>query len=455
MGKKEYLEILLSQIRNEKAKKMVGDEIGAHIDDQTSTYMDFGLDQETAEKRAVRTMGDPVETGVSLDRIHKPKMSWDMIIMVSIIAFWGLILQFLIGTDAGSMDFFKHHLMYTIIGLVMMMLICFIDYSRLVQRGREIAVVYLVFCGICLLFGERVNGTNLFVNLGPFGFSMHFMLYLSIPIFACLLYLYRKMKRRHLLIPIGFMAVLFLMYYWKTASILLLLNVGLIAGVVLTYALLKGWYPMNAKRAVATVWSILIGCPLIAVAVVLNRLNNGQSAGYIAHRLDYFLKEGGSYVAINGQFRPIKQILQEAFFIGGNTSLMVDEAGPVDNIACDYVLIHLTSYYGLFILLVLIALLVLFCVTLFRVSFKQKNQVGTIIGIGCGTVFAVQIAEYVLMNLGLMPGTTVFLPLISYGGTGTCVAFILLGLLLSIYRYQNLVSEPKKRKRLVIKLMDV
>ena len=70
-------------------------------------------------------------------------------------------------------------------------------------------------------------------------------------------------------------------------------------------------------------------------------------------------------------------------------------------------------------------------------------------------IFLVQIAEYVLMNLGLFPGTTVFLPLISYGGTGTMVSFILLGLLLSIYRYQNLVTEKKmKHKRLVIKVID-
>lgn len=454
MGKKEYMDILLSQIRNNKAKTMVEEEIGAHIDDQTEVYMEFGIDAETAEKKAVRSMGDPVETGVSLDHIHKPKMSWDMIIMVGMIAFWGLLLQFLIGTDTGTMHFFEQHMLYTIIGLVIMLLICFIDYSRLVQRGREIAVLYLIFCVISMLFGERVNGTNVFVNLGPVGFSMHFILYLSIPIFACLLYLYRKMKKRHLLIPIGFMAALLVMYYLQSVSILLLLNVGLIAGVVLTYALLKGWYPINIKGAVASLWGIIIGCPLVLFAAMIVRLKNGM-AGYIVHRLESFFEEGGAYVAMNGQFRPVKQILQDSFFIGGNATLMVDKAWPVDNIACDYVLIHITSYYGICILLILSALLVLFCITLFRVAFKQKNQVGTIIGIGCGMIFVVQIAEYVLMNLGLIPGTTVFLPLISCGGTGTCVAFILLGLLLSIYRYQNLVTVRKPKKKLVVKLIDV
>ena len=37
-------------------------------------------------ERAVREMGDPVETGVSLDHIHRPQMSWGIVIGIGLIS---------------------------------------------------------------------------------------------------------------------------------------------------------------------------------------------------------------------------------------------------------------------------------------------------------------------------------------------------------------------------------
>ena len=42
---------------------------------QEEAYLSQGLSAYDAERRAVLDMGDPVETGVSLDAIHRPKMS--------------------------------------------------------------------------------------------------------------------------------------------------------------------------------------------------------------------------------------------------------------------------------------------------------------------------------------------------------------------------------------------
>ena len=451
MGKKEYMEILLSQIRNEKAKEFVGEEIGAHIDDQTDTYMEFGLDQDTAEKKAVRSMGDPVETGASLDRIHKPKMSWSMIALVAILSVFGLVLQFLIGREADNMYYFQNHVVFVILGLIAMMLICFIDYSRLVMRGREIALVYLIFCLISMIFGRHYNGANMYMHFGPVTFSLHFIMYLSLPIFACLLYLYRNKGKRQLLIPIGFIAILLLGCAARGCSIILVGNIWLVAGVILTYAFLKGWYPVKIKSTISIMWAILLGVPAIMLGTMLSRAN---LYSYVSHRLDYFFTGEGAYAVMYGQFLPIREVLGNTYFFGGMAS-GGQSLTAENSIACDYILLHAASYYGMFVLIAVVALLAIFCGKVFHTSFKQKNQVGTIIGISCGMIFLVQIAEYVLMNLGLIPGTTVFLPLISYGGTGTVVSFILLGLLLSIYRYQNLVTEKKmKHKRLVIKVID-
>lgn len=75
MKQQEYLEILMEQLRCKKARGMVEEEIRSHIEDQKCAYMADGMDEETAEEEAVRQMGDPVETGIELDRIHKPQMA--------------------------------------------------------------------------------------------------------------------------------------------------------------------------------------------------------------------------------------------------------------------------------------------------------------------------------------------------------------------------------------------
>ena len=66
----EYIKILLEQVRFEKAHKAIGDEIRAHIEDQAEANISEGMDKETAEKKAVEDMGDPVETGIALDKVQ-------------------------------------------------------------------------------------------------------------------------------------------------------------------------------------------------------------------------------------------------------------------------------------------------------------------------------------------------------------------------------------------------
>jgi len=46
----------------------------------------------------------------------------------------------------------------------------------------------------------------------------------------------------------------------------------------------------------------------------------------------------------------------------------------------------------------------------------------------------------------------VILPFLSYGGSGTLLSYILMGLVLSVYRYKNIPLESQKRKSLKIRI---
>ena len=70
---------------------------------------------------------------------------------------------------------------------------------------------------------------------------------------------------------------------------------------------------------------------------------------------------------------------------------------------------------------------------------KQKNRLGRLMGIGCGLVLIVHAAGYVLENAGFIAPEQLYCPF-TVGGREVIVTYVLLGVMLSIYRYQS-ISE--------------
>ena len=92
----EYIKKVLEQVRFKKARKGIEDEIRSHIEDQIEDNMTVGMDRETAERAAVVDMEDPVEVGISLDRVHRPQIAWSMFLGAVIVGIIGSIIHLLI-----------------------------------------------------------------------------------------------------------------------------------------------------------------------------------------------------------------------------------------------------------------------------------------------------------------------------------------------------------------------
>lgn len=96
MRSEEYLTILTEQIRCRMAREDVRKELLCHIEDQKAAFLSEGMEAAEAEEAAVREMGDPVETGNELDRIHRPKMAWGMIALIAVLSIVGYLAQYLL-----------------------------------------------------------------------------------------------------------------------------------------------------------------------------------------------------------------------------------------------------------------------------------------------------------------------------------------------------------------------
>ncbi len=93
----EYMKTLLEQIRCKSARKLVEKEIREHILEQYEENLEAGMAETWAMEAAVEDMGSAVATGIALDAIHRPQMSWSMLIMIGVISFFSILIQVLVG----------------------------------------------------------------------------------------------------------------------------------------------------------------------------------------------------------------------------------------------------------------------------------------------------------------------------------------------------------------------
>ena len=109
----EYLRTVTEQVRCSRMHDSIAEELKDHILDQAEAFEEEGTDHEQALELAVREMGDPVETGVALDRIHRPHMSVEMLVLVSLISvlslvFYGSMLVFAEDASINGMEYWFH-----------------------------------------------------------------------------------------------------------------------------------------------------------------------------------------------------------------------------------------------------------------------------------------------------------------------------------------------------------
>ena len=134
----EYIKKLLEQVRFEKAHKAIGDEIRSHIEDQIEANVLDGMDEETAEKSAVADMGDPVEAGAQLDKVHRPQMAWGVVIIALFVAIMGTIIHVLMAKDPAleylvTMEDAGNFIRFTVQGLALMLLLYLMDYATVAK----------------------------------------------------------------------------------------------------------------------------------------------------------------------------------------------------------------------------------------------------------------------------------------------------------------------------------
>ena len=443
MRMEEYLETVTEQIRCTKARELVVGELRDHILDQAEAYETEGMFEEEALEKAVRDMGDPVETGVSLDRIHRPRMDVGILVLIGFISIASIALHAVLGAYSKEIDgagywYLKHHIGYVAAGYALMLLVYRLDYSILARFARPMAAAFL---GLVLI-GTRlavvtINGAKLYIMIGPLKLFMPVLMVLYVPVFGGILYAYRgeglKGMGKILLWALVPAWITFRIPAFSQGVVLWAAFVGLTA-----IAVWKGWYRVYRPAALSVLGILLAAPPLLFLgAGMLGRL-----ASYQMVRIQAFLTNAPDY---NYQAIQMRKILLGSRLLGGNADNVM-EAVRLPGFNNDYIFVSLISSYGMVAGVLAAALMCGLILKIFQISIGQRNQLGMILGCSCGIVYVLQLGISIGMNLGLLPTTSAILPFFSSGGTGIVVSYILLGLVLSVCRYQNILPDRAKKR---------
>ena len=427
----EYLKILLEQIRCKKARPYIRQELQDHIEDQIEANLAAGMNHTDAEKEAVTDMGDPVEAGLALDRIHKPQIAWKLLFIIAVISVTSILIHLTIDlyVTGDGISAASRYTFHVIIGILVMLALYLLDYTLLARYSKIIAATLIAMCFSTLLFGNVINGMRYFIISGLFGgfrLPAQALMLLYIPIYGGILYKYRGTGYAGLVKSLLWMIIpAALVLYLPSVMTAGLMLVSML--VMLTIAIRKSWFHVQKTLSLCTIWSIFTIVPTLFVLILYWQQH---FAPYQTARLQAMFSSGNE----NYMQLLLRNFLSSSNFVG-NSGMNIGETLPEFN--SDYILTCLTSMYGILPAILLCCMLAALVFGIFNTAIRQKNQLGMLMGCGCGMVFLMSLVINVLENVGVFPPTMTFLPFVSSGGSYIIACYGLFGIVLSVYRYKN------------------
>lgn len=442
----EYLRLLMEQIRCKKAQPYIREEIQGHIQDQIEDNMLVGMSKEEAERAAVEDMGSPVEAGIALDRIHRPQVAWGMVVLMGIISVVSIVFHLILSCQIadyplvssqiellgmGSLEFVK----YTIIGFGLMLLVYRIDYS-MIARYADILLIGIMIISVLMSLYFRENQHELRYEI------VFPLMLLYVPLYGAVIYKYHGQGYCALWKAALWMIMPIMIAYWiPSLSLMLMLLVSMM--VVFTVAIFLKWFKVSRKVVIPVLWVGLFGMPILGLVLMYF---SGLLHDYQKARIKYYLMGN---VESNYLNQILNARLDDIELLGASG---LEWIGHIPEFNSRYIFSYLISSYGLLCGVAVAGLLAILIYKVFAITFRQKNQLGMCMGCGCGMILLYNFGIHLGENFGFLPVSQNFLPFFSTGGSSIIVCYIMMGIILSIYRYKNIYPKHIDTRRVSIKL---
>jgi cell division protein FtsW len=332
----------------------------------------------------------------------------------------------------GDFMFFKRHIVFQMMGLVLMIGLSFLSRDTARRLGILVGAVMLALLFVVPFIGEEKNGARRWINVG---LSLQPSEFLK-PGFAIICAWVLSWRLRDPALPV----IVFVTGFFGLVAALLMLqpNLGdaiLFGGIWLVMVLLAG---MPWQR-LAALGGIGAGGLVLAYLFYDNARN----------RIDGFLGGGTAFDQVD--------LAQRTITAGGwtGTGLWLGiRKMNLPEAHTDYIFSVIGEEFGLITCALIV---VLYCALVLRALSRlvgEDNLFALLAAAGLITQFGGQAFINILVNLKLFPSKGMTLPLISYGGSSTLAVCFTLGLLLAITRRNPFLPREGRTLRDLIERKD-
>lgn len=425
MDIKHFIEQVLSFIRTKDAKNQVEKELYQHLQHSKKAWMTKGYTDAEAEQKAVQQMGSANTLGMSMRKLHQPKMDWLLFSLVCLLLLFSFLPLFALNDPTYKFLqndlFLVKNVLSTIVAITLIIAMTYID----VRLFARFSYYFYSFCILLLIafvwFSNYTMNGEAMLAIGPIHLTVWYVLPLLCIAWAGL-FSKTRTKLWHALI-LSFIP-LFLILMIANLSVLLI-------SIVMTFVMVLFG---NFTRKEKTVWLFLsVGTILTGILLIVIGLGNKLLMPYQFDRLLGFLNpekfaetSGYMYVLLN-------DVMQHAKWFGSTSSITIPSAHT------DFPFSLIMQSYGIFVaVLIAFVLLVTFVRMIWTAVTKQQSFAKLLI-IGASTLYATQVLYTLAMTAGLLPIFSIPLPFISYGFMPTIFNAFLFGLVLSLYRRKSFI----------------
>ena len=460
MDIKVFLNNVCQEIKYEPVRKGIADELESHIQEIKEEYIESGINEIKAEEKAVKQMGNAQDIGKKLNKVHRPKLDWKLLLITCILILFGGLVEIIRINNILEDDVIKRDIIRYVfflgLGMIPSIIIYFIDYKKLKKYSNIIYTIATLIIFFALLFGTKINGRPyLYFNILSVAPEV-----IALPLYIIsfvgfindfnqeskLKSIILKFTNKEININFNFnlikivvlsgFSVMLLTLIPSMASALILLLTYLIIATIKIIQLDK-----DKVKNLIKLWGIMAIIGISFLTIFL-----GGTASYRIHKLTIAFNpesdpQGGGWVAMNRRV-----IIQNARMVGEaeDTSYAIN----LFDEGTDYAFISIIAHYGWIAGILIVTAIILFSLKLIFNAIKIKEVYGKFIIIGLASMFILQSIFNILMNLNLWIESGFNLPFVSYGIGNLIMNVISLSIILSVYRRKdiNLYEEGYEKK---------
>lgn len=417
----DYISEVCSQVRFRDIHQDVKLELEAHIQEISEEHLTQGFSEKEAVEKAIAQMGDADIVGKQLNKVHKPKPEWSVLLFSFLFINTGLLAMYFIqrqGLLIYDIQIFKNSLLFSFMSIISIVGLYFFDYRKLERYSKHIYLGTLLILFFTILWGNQVRGSRCWLILGPF--SVNFVSISPLLFVVALAGIFDKWDWDNNLKWLQGLALfalpLILILTTPLISTGAIYAVACIAILIVSGAKLKKIFLiLGSFIAIIILSTVTEPYRLNSLIIFLNPAADPLGGGYLNIRLSKIISGSGLW----GQgltFNP--QVLPE--------------------LHTDFIFAFITYTFGWIASLLLITFVVLFLVRITRIARQVKITYAKLLISGFVSILTVQFLWNISMNLGLAPISGLGLPFISYGGSQLIINAATVGIISSIYRRKNI-----------------